>query len=165
VYPGLHLPLVVLSSEVQVLRQENTTPSALQWPFFPQLQQVAFSYTPVLMPRLCTSRIEVRSPYMDLPPSKFFLYGTHYSLHDILNPNCSTGNWKSNTVTITHGVGSYDAGSLDASSAMNVVSNDVKIYNINFVNTYGTAGQVCNHFEEGNMNLTSSSGSRIDSKW
>jgi pectinesterase len=45
-------------------------------------------------------------------------------------------------VTITHGIGSYDAGSLDASSAMNVVSNDVNIYNINFENTYGTAGQV-----------------------
>jgi len=45
-------------------------------------------------------------------------------------------------VTITHGIGSYDAGSLDASSAMNVVSNDVNIYNVNFVNTYGTAGQV-----------------------
>ncbi|KAH9209142.1 pectin lyase fold/virulence factor [Leptodontidium sp. 2 PMI_412] len=59
----------------------------------------------------------------------------------IYGSTTDTGNWKANTVTITHGVGSYDAGSLDASSAMNVVSNDVKIYNINFENTYGTAGQ------------------------
>ncbi|KFY04554.1 hypothetical protein O988_00695 [Pseudogymnoascus sp. VKM F-3808] len=59
----------------------------------------------------------------------------------IYGSTTNSGNWKANTVTITHGIGSYDAGSLDASSAMNIVSNDVKIYNVNFVNTYGTAGQ------------------------
>jgi hypothetical protein len=79
---------------------------------------------------------------MDLRPSKSLSFCSITSLHDNLIRNVSSGNWKANTVTITNGIGSYDAGSLDASSAMNVVSNDVKIYNINFENTYGTAGQV-----------------------
>ena len=54
----------------------------------------------------------------------------------------STTSYKPNTVTITKRLGSYDAGSLDASSALNVVSNDINIYNLNVENTYGVAGQV-----------------------
>ncbi|PSN70783.1 pectin lyase-like protein [Corynespora cassiicola Philippines] len=50
-------------------------------------------------------------------------------------------NYKSNTVTITHKLGSYDAGSLDASSTVNVVSSDFRMYNVIVENTYGTAGQ------------------------
>ncbi|KAL2129177.1 hypothetical protein VTI74DRAFT_8117 [Chaetomium olivicolor] len=49
--------------------------------------------------------------------------------------------YKSNTVTITHKLGSHDAGSLDASSTVNVVATDFSMYNINVENTYGTAGQ------------------------
>lgn len=67
-------------------------------------------------------------------------------------------------MTITHGTGSYDAGSLDASSAMNVVSNDVNIYNVNFVNTYGTAGQVSHGLDQ-NLLSNLALGSCIDSKW
>ncbi|KAF2174495.1 carbohydrate esterase family 8 protein [Zopfia rhizophila CBS 207.26] len=49
--------------------------------------------------------------------------------------------YKGNTVIITNKLGSSGAGSLDASSTVNVVGADFSAYNINFVNTYGTAGQ------------------------
>ncbi|KAL3450532.1 pectin lyase fold/virulence factor [Aspergillus insuetus] len=46
-----------------------------------------------------------------------------------------------NQVTFTRNKGSYDAGSLDASSTFNIVSSNFRAYNINFRNTYGTQGQ------------------------
>ncbi|EPS39664.1 hypothetical protein H072_6549 [Dactylellina haptotyla CBS 200.50] len=51
-----------------------------------------------------------------------------------------TGSYKNNQVVLTHTLGSYDAGSLDASATANFKSNNVKVYNINFVNGY-TGGQ------------------------
>lgn len=53
----------------------------------------------------------------------------------------STGTYKSNTVTITHTINSATAGSLDLSSTVNLVGNDVNVYNINFVNGYGAGAQ------------------------
>lgn len=52
-----------------------------------------------------------------------------------------TGTYKSNTVTITHSIKSADAGSLDASSTVNVKSDGFKMYNINVVNGYGSGAQ------------------------
>ncbi|KAF5558727.1 pectinesterase precursor [Fusarium phyllophilum] len=52
-----------------------------------------------------------------------------------------TGSYKKNTVVIQNTLGSQDAGSLDASSTVNLRSNDFAAYNIEFVNGY-TAGQV-----------------------
>ncbi|RBA21988.1 hypothetical protein FPRO05_00335 [Fusarium proliferatum] len=51
-----------------------------------------------------------------------------------------TGSYKKNTVVIKNTIGSQDAGSLDASSTVNLRSNDFAAYNIDFVNRY-TAGQ------------------------
>ncbi|KAI1864108.1 uncharacterized protein JN550_009128 [Neoarthrinium moseri] len=52
-----------------------------------------------------------------------------------------TGSYKSNTVTITHTISSPQAGSLDLSSTLNIVSDDFKLYNINVVNGYGKGAQ------------------------
>ena len=54
----------------------------------------------------------------------------------------SIGTYKSNTVTITHSLTSSAAGSLDASSTVNIANDDVNIYNINFANSYGIGAQV-----------------------
>ncbi|KAB8202743.1 pectin lyase-like protein [Aspergillus parasiticus] len=48
--------------------------------------------------------------------------------------------FKHNTVTISHYLGSYDAGSLDASSTVWVSNDNVSFYNVNIENTY-TDGQ------------------------
>lgn len=52
-----------------------------------------------------------------------------------------TGSYKSNTVTITHSINSSTAGSLDKSATVNVVSDGLKMYNINVVNGYGKGSQ------------------------
>ncbi|KAF7893405.1 uncharacterized protein EAF02_000943 [Botrytis sinoallii] len=52
----------------------------------------------------------------------------------------NTGTYKSNTVTITHGINSTTIG-LDASSTVNIRSANFKAYNINFANTYGAGVQ------------------------
>ncbi|KAH7076342.1 carbohydrate esterase family 8 protein [Paraphoma chrysanthemicola] len=52
-----------------------------------------------------------------------------------------TGTYKSNAVTITHGISSPEAGTLDASSTANIKSANFKVYNINFANTYGKGAQ------------------------
>ncbi|CEJ59569.1 Putative Pectinesterase [Penicillium brasilianum] len=52
-----------------------------------------------------------------------------------------TGTYKDNTVTITHTISSPDAGSLDKSATVNVVSAGFKMYNINVVNGYGKGAQ------------------------
>ncbi|KAM3064911.1 hypothetical protein ACMFMF_011527 [Clarireedia jacksonii] len=52
-----------------------------------------------------------------------------------------TGSYKNNAVTITHSINSSAAGSLDASSTVNIVSANFKAYNIIFKNTYGAGAQ------------------------
>ncbi|KAJ5972916.1 Pectinesterase catalytic [Penicillium vulpinum] len=52
-----------------------------------------------------------------------------------------TQTYKQNTVTITHTISSPEAGSLDKSATVNVVSNGFKMHNINVVNGYGTGAQ------------------------
>jgi pectinesterase len=52
-----------------------------------------------------------------------------------------TGTYKSNTVTITHTISSPEAGTLDMSATVNVVSDGFKMYNINVVNGYGKGSQ------------------------
>ncbi|KAF5877868.1 putative carbohydrate esterase family 8 protein [Botrytis fragariae] len=52
----------------------------------------------------------------------------------------NTGTYKSNTVTITHGINSTTIG-LDASSTVNIKSANFKAYNVNFANTYGAGVQ------------------------
>lgn len=53
----------------------------------------------------------------------------------------NTGTYKQNTVTITHTLSSPEAGSLDKSATVNVVSAGFKMYNINVVNGYGQGAQ------------------------
>jgi pectinesterase len=53
----------------------------------------------------------------------------------------NTGTYKENTVTITHTISSSEAGSLDLSSTVNVVSDGFSMYNINVVNGYGAGSQ------------------------
>lgn len=53
----------------------------------------------------------------------------------------NTGTYKDNTVTITHTISSPEAGSLDKSATVNVVSAGFKMYNINGVNGYGEGAQ------------------------
>lgn len=52
-----------------------------------------------------------------------------------------TSSYASNAVTITHSISSSDAGSLDKSSTVNVVSDGFKMYNINVENGYGEGSQ------------------------
>lgn len=44
-------------------------------------------------------------------------------------------------MTLTHTISSADAGSLDASATINVVSDDCNLYNINAANGYGSGAQ------------------------
>ena len=53
----------------------------------------------------------------------------------------NTGTYKSNKVTITHTITSTQAGTLDKSATVNVVSDGFKMYNINVVNGYGKGTQ------------------------
>lgn len=52
-----------------------------------------------------------------------------------------TGTYKENTVTITHTISSPEAGTLDKSATVNVVSDGFRMYNINVVNGYGKGAQ------------------------
>jgi pectinesterase len=52
-----------------------------------------------------------------------------------------TSSYKSNTVAITHSLDSPTAGSLDKSATVNIVSDGLKMYNINVVNGYGKGAQ------------------------
>ncbi|KAJ8111659.1 hypothetical protein OPT61_g5800 [Boeremia exigua] len=78
-----------------------------------------------------------------------FIYSGTYQEHlstktsglKIYGYTTNIADYRSNTVTITNKLGSYDAGSLDASSTFNVRSADFSLYNVNIENTYGTAGQ------------------------
>ena len=64
-------------------------------------------------------------------PGKLTVYGQ----------TTDTESYKSNTVTITHTISSTDAGTLDKSSTVNVVSKGASFYNINIVNGYGAGTQ------------------------
>jgi len=44
-------------------------------------------------------------------------------------------------VTFAHRLSSPDAGSLDKSATINIISGNVKMYNINVQNTYGKGHQ------------------------
>jgi pectinesterase len=63
----------------------------------------------------------------------------------------SYGYQKDNTVTLTRNINSSAAGSLDASSVLNVVSANFKAYNINFSNTYGVGAQAVAVTANGNQ--------------
>ncbi|KAF7167250.1 hypothetical protein CNMCM5623_000612 [Aspergillus felis] len=52
-----------------------------------------------------------------------------------------TSSYKKNGVTITHTISSPEAGTLDKSATVNVVSAGFKMYNINVVNGYGKGAQ------------------------
>lgn len=52
-----------------------------------------------------------------------------------------TGTYKSNQVTITHTISSPEAGTLDKSATVNVVSDGFRMYNINAENGYGKGVQ------------------------
>lgn len=52
-----------------------------------------------------------------------------------------TSSYANNAVTITHSVNSSDAGSLDASSTLDITSSNFSMYNINIVNGYGQGAQ------------------------
>lgn len=52
-----------------------------------------------------------------------------------------TSTYKDNVVTITHTISSSDAGSLDKSATVNVVSDGFSMYNINVENGYGEGAQ------------------------
>ncbi len=54
----------------------------------------------------------------------------------------STAAYSHNTVTITSAQSSAQAGTLDASSAVNFRSDGVKVYNVNFENSFGNGHQV-----------------------
>lgn len=58
----------------------------------------------------------------------------------------STADYKNNVVTIESSQSSSEAGSLDPSSAVNFVNNNLKVYNVNFANTYGQGAQVSGAF-------------------
>lgn len=63
----------------------------------------------------------------------------------------STGTYKSNTVTITHTISSSEAGSLDASSTINVVSDNFNLYNVNVANGFGKGAQAVALTANGNQ--------------
>ncbi|KAJ5919087.1 hypothetical protein N7466_010030 [Penicillium verhagenii] len=59
----------------------------------------------------------------------------------IYGETTDSGLYKDNTVTITHTISSEEAGSLDLSATVNIVSANVKLYNLNIVNGYGKGAQ------------------------
>ncbi|GFF50359.1 probable pectinesterase A [Aspergillus udagawae] len=64
-------------------------------------------------------------------PGKLTMYGE----------TTDTSSYKKNQVTITHTISSPQAGTLDKSATVNVVSAGFKMYNINVVNGYGKGSQ------------------------
>ncbi|KAJ5946164.1 hypothetical protein N7454_003003 [Penicillium verhagenii] len=59
----------------------------------------------------------------------------------IYGETTDSGLYKDNTVTITHTISSEEAGSLDLSATVNIVSDNVKLYNLNIANGYGKGAQ------------------------
>ena len=59
----------------------------------------------------------------------------------IYGETTNSGTYKDNTVTITNTISSGEAGSLDLSATVNIVSDSVRMYNINVVNGYGKGAQ------------------------
>ncbi|KAJ5127712.1 hypothetical protein N7448_008491 [Penicillium atrosanguineum] len=66
----------------------------------------------------------------------------------IYGETSDTGTYKDNTVTITNTLSSPDAGSLDLSATVNVVSDGFKMYNINVVNGYGKGAQAFSSYQD-----------------
>lgn len=52
-----------------------------------------------------------------------------------------TSSYANNAVTITNSISSADAGSLDASSTLDITSSNFSMYNINVENGYGSGAQ------------------------
>lgn len=52
-----------------------------------------------------------------------------------------SSSYADNAVTITHSISSSDAGSLDASSTLDITSSNFSMYNINVENGYGSGAQ------------------------
>jgi hypothetical protein len=77
---------------------------------------------------------------MDTQPSKYFTVLRYEKTS--ADFNYSIGTYKSNTVTITQSLTSAAAGTLDASSTINVVNDNTNFYNINVFNSYGAGAQV-----------------------
>lgn len=65
----------------------------------------------------------------------------------------STGSYKSNVADIEWVKTSSAAGSLDASAALTVVSDNFKLYNINVKNTYGS-GQAIGRLEASGQGMS-----------
>ncbi|KAJ5623022.1 pectinesterase A [Penicillium lividum] len=59
----------------------------------------------------------------------------------IYGETTDSGLYKDNTVTITNTISSEEAGSLDLSATVNIVSDGASLYNINVVNGYGKGAQ------------------------
>lgn len=59
----------------------------------------------------------------------------------IYGETSDTSSYASNQVTITYTITSTEAGTLDLSSAINIVSDSVSLYNINVANGYGKGSQ------------------------
>jgi pectinesterase len=59
----------------------------------------------------------------------------------IYGSTTETGSYKLNTVTFMHKLSSPDAGSLDKSATINIISGNLRMYNINVRNTYGKGHQ------------------------
>ena len=74
---------------------------------------------------------------MDIPLSKHFL-----TQRLTQTDHCSVGTYKDNEVTIEWSMTSTAAGSLDASSALNVVSDNFNMYNISKP-TYRLVAFIC----------------------
>ncbi|KAJ4414070.1 hypothetical protein N0V82_008144 [Gnomoniopsis sp. IMI 355080] len=79
-----------------------------------------------------------------------FMYGGTYSEQvaidyegplTIYGYTTDTSSYADNAVTITHTISSSDAGSLDASSTLDITSSNFSMYNINVENGYGSGAQ------------------------
>jgi hypothetical protein len=80
----------------------------------------------------------------------------------------SVSNYVNNQVTISSSQSSSAAGTLDASSAVQFVNAGLKVYNINFANTYGVGAQVCILSQNNGLSNRATDGligSGNDGKW
>ncbi|KAJ5769030.1 pectin lyase-like protein [Penicillium odoratum] len=66
----------------------------------------------------------------------------------IYGETTDSGLYKDNTVTITNTISSEEAGSLDLSATVNIVSDGVSLYNINVVNGYGKGAQAFSGYQD-----------------
>jgi pectinesterase len=92
----------------------------------------------------------VRSLGSGSTPACIFVHSGNYTDQTIVSykgplaiygSTTDTENYKSNSVTFAQRLSSPDAGSLDKSATINIISGNVKMYNINVQNTYGKGHQ------------------------